>query len=191
MDSFRDTIFIRFVLWIRFVTHFNETNESWRILANLYYINVLWMEVKDSRILLLFKRFVSWIRFVLRCSKYSFCGFDSYYSVQKVRFVDSFCKTKNSKLLNLFRFGSTNPASLMFLPSWLIKNQSKQHDLVNNQFLLSMRNKHNRVPQRRKSWKYVVRKYERWILGLGTILCLEPEIFVENWNLEFKSKKFP
>ncbi len=104
MDSFRDTIFIRFVLWIRFVTHFNETNESWRILANLYYINVLWMEVKDSRILLFFKRFVSWIRFVLRCSKDSFRGFVSSYGVQKIRFVDSFCDTIFVRFVSWIRF---------------------------------------------------------------------------------------
>ncbi len=79
-------------------------DESWRILANLYYINVLWMEVKDSRILLFFKRFVSWIRFVLRCSKDSFRGFVSSYGVQKIRFVDSFCDTIFVRFVSWIRF---------------------------------------------------------------------------------------
>jgi hypothetical protein len=62
------------------------------------------MEVKDSRILLLFKRFVSWIRFVLRCSKDSFCGFVSSYGVQKIRFVDLFRDTIFVRFVSWIRF---------------------------------------------------------------------------------------
>ncbi len=59
----------------------------------------------DWRIPTVFKRFVSWIRFILRCSKDSFLGFNWYYGVQKICFVDSFHKTKNLKRFNSFRFG--------------------------------------------------------------------------------------
>jgi hypothetical protein len=59
----------------------------------------------DLQIPTVFKRFVSWIRFVLRCSKDLFCGFDSYYGVQKIRFVDLFRKIKNLKRFDLFRLG--------------------------------------------------------------------------------------
>ncbi len=59
----------------------------------------------DSRIPTVYKRFVSWIRFVVRCSKDSFRGFVLYNGVQKIRFVDSFRKTKNLKRFDSFRFG--------------------------------------------------------------------------------------
>ncbi len=59
----------------------------------------------DSRIPTVFKRFVSWIRFVVRCSKDLFRGFVLYNGVQKIRFVDSFRKTKNLKRFDSFCFG--------------------------------------------------------------------------------------
>jgi hypothetical protein len=97
-DSFRDTIFKRF-------DESDKSYESSQILSTIdlrIHTNPV---LPDSRIPTVFKRFVSWIRFVLRCSKDSFRGFVSWRNVQKIRFVDSICKTKNLKRFDLFRFG--------------------------------------------------------------------------------------
>ncbi len=97
VDSFRDTIFQRF-------DESNESHESLRILSTIGQTNPYESLGFGFANPLVFKRFVSWIRFVLRCSKDSFRGFVSWHNFQKIRFVDSFRKMKNSKLLDSFRF---------------------------------------------------------------------------------------
>ncbi len=97
-DSFCDAIFKRF-------DESDKSYESSQILSTIdlrIHTNPV---LPDSRIPTVFKRFVSWICFVLRCSKDSFCGFVLWRNVQKIRFVDSICKTKNLKRFDLFRFG--------------------------------------------------------------------------------------
>jgi hypothetical protein len=95
-DLFRDAIFKRF-------NESNESNESSRILSTI-----------DLRI----RNF--WIREYLRCSKDSFRGFVSYYGVQKIRFVDSFCKKKKVKkvrFVSIWKDSCTNPASFYLILS--------------------------------------------------------------------------
>ncbi len=100
VDSYRDPVFNRFVLWIRFGTQFSKDSTNPTNPTNPYesfgfgFANPL-----------VFKRFVLWIRFVLRCSKDSFRGFVLWHNFQKICFVDSFPKIKNSKLLDSFHFG--------------------------------------------------------------------------------------
>jgi hypothetical protein len=100
---------IRFVDWIcrLFLTGFglfHESNESSWILSTIDLRIHTNLVLPDSRIPTLFKRFVSWIGFVLRCSKDSFCGFVSYYVVQKIRFVDSFRDKIFERFVSWIRF---------------------------------------------------------------------------------------
>ncbi len=97
VDLFRDTIFQR-------IDESNESHESLQILSTIGQTNPSESFGFGFANPLVFKRFVSWIGFVLRCSKDSFRGFVSWHNFQKIRFVDSFCKIKNSKLLDSFRF---------------------------------------------------------------------------------------
>jgi hypothetical protein len=96
VDSFRTTVLKRFVSWIRFVTQFSK--DSFRGFVS--WIRFVTQFSKDS-----FCGFVSWIRFVTQFSKDSFRGFVSWRNFQKIRFVDSICKTKNLKRFDSFRFG--------------------------------------------------------------------------------------
>jgi hypothetical protein len=113
---FVSSVFKRFDSWICFVTQFSKDSfcgfVSWHNFPKIRRIQRILSTIgqtnPDSRIL--------WF------SKDSFRGFVLSYGVQTFRFVDSFCKIKNSKLLDSFRKDSyTNPASLAYTHLELLK----------------------------------------------------------------------
>jgi hypothetical protein len=78
----------------QFLTRFSLFSRIQRILTNLYYIDVLQIHTNPG----------VRIREYLQCSKDSFCGFVSYYGVQKICFVDSFRTTVFKRFVSWIRF---------------------------------------------------------------------------------------
>jgi hypothetical protein len=107
VELFCPTVFKRFVLWIRFVTQFskdstNPTNPKNPHKSLLLYTSWIRLNLLDSN------------SRILWCSKDSFRGFVLSYSVQKIRFVDSFCPTVLKRFISWICFGETR------IPNYLI-----------------------------------------------------------------------